>query len=259
MPDRAWACLALAVSCGALSLSGCRSRAVTRTNVDAQIRFGAPADDRGETCSDVGELRVCWEAEQPTIVNRTLPNLASISPLGFRCVGQGAARTCFDRTREVGLFECEGSTCTQMHPRLPDDSEWTCIDDAGATICAGSEESAGVPHTPGAVSDGWTCGDRTALGPPGKRVCIDLAPDFPDGHARGWRCRFDHEHGVRRVCTRDLGAHVLGDACDAQHPCIDGASCVSSRCVPKRPSPSCWLDADCKNGTCRFAACTVPS
>jgi hypothetical protein len=141
-----------------LVLSACRSRSVVRASVDAESRFAAPADDRGDLCADVGELRVCWDGAHPQLVTRALPKVASPTTLGFRCVGRGRERTCFDRARDVGAFVCDGSTCTQPHPRLPDDGEWTCIDDGGAVVCAGGEPAAGVAGK--GADAAWICGER---------------------------------------------------------------------------------------------------
>ena len=101
---------------------------------------------------------------------------------------------------------------------------------------------------------GWFCGARRG-GDPGARVCVDLSPDFPDGRARGWRCRTLHDGPARRVCERDAAAHTLAEACDPGHPCVDGSRCAEGWCVPERPAPGCWLQTDCPGGRCRFGSC----
>ncbi len=247
------------IVCVGVMLAACRSRSVERASVETSTSFPAPTDDRGLLCLDVGAMRACWEngRSEPATVRRPLPSIGAPTALGWRCTGQGAARVCVDRVGSVGTFVCKGADCQQLHPRLPDDGEWSCADDAGAVVCVGSEPPAGV--VPGAVEAGWICGERAPRAPlkndPGRRVCVDLSPDYPDGRPASWRCRFDQERGHRRVCTRDLTVHALGDACDDLHPCLDGALCVSARCLPRRPMPSCWLDGDCRDGVCRFGSC----
>ena len=153
-------------------------------------------------------------------------------------------------------FVCHGDRCVQRYPRLPDDGEWTCSDMAGAAVCSGGEPPAGVPLN---TSDAaWICGKRrTSAARPdrGERVCVDLAPDFPNGAAGGWRCHYATDEGATRVCDRDADAHVIGDRCDAHAPCLDGLRCVTGRCTPDRPSPTCVLDDDCDDGVCRIGSC----
>jgi hypothetical protein len=203
-------------------------------------------------------VRACWdEGGSARLLPRPVPPFAAPTPLGFRCVGRGTARACAARDEAADAFVATPAGWTQPHPRAPDDGEWTCADAAGATVCVGAELAAGVSTGP-APSE-WICGARRAEPAArdrlGSRVCIDLAPDFPEGSAAGLRCRYLYERGVRRECVRDPQAHVLADPCDAQRPCVDGALCASSRCVPPRPDPSCWLDADCPGGVCRFGSC----
>jgi hypothetical protein len=127
---------------------------------------------------------------------------------------------------------------------------------AGAVICAGGERAAGVVAGP--PDPAWICGARRGqavrdtIGP---RICVDFAPDFPDGKMAGWRCRTENNPGGARVCERAPGVATLADACDRARPCVDGARCVSGRCVPERPAPSCWLDSDCPGSACRFGTC----
>jgi hypothetical protein len=222
--------------------------------VERPAPWPAPGDDRGELCADVADLRVCWGRE-PRVITRPVPAVAAASPLGWRCSGAGSGRTCVDRLRDAGPFTCSQGVCTQRHPRLPDHGEWTCAEQAGAAVCLGKEAAAGVPPAP--PSPGWLCGPRRApRGPlPGERVCVDLAPDVPDGAPLGWDCRYRHEPAPARLCQRQDGLHALGDACDGARPCVDGGVCAGGRCVPPRPAPTCWLDTDCGRGACRFGTC----
>lgn len=213
---------------------------------------GRPA---AASCVEVGSSRVCWnEAGVAASVEPSMrPARSPASPLGFRCEGAGDARRCIERDRRATPFACDGERCTQARPRLPDDGEWTCADAAGAVVCVGGEPAAGVASR--GVERGWFCGERRGTR---ERVCVDLSPDVPDGDLAGWRCRFEHEPRVVRRCERDRSVHVLDDACDGERPCVDGAHCVASRCVPDRPAPSCWLDADCGGGSaCRFGSCSA--
>jgi hypothetical protein len=147
-------------------------------------------------------------------------------------------------------FDCAGGACVQRHPRLPDDGEWECVDMVGASVCKGGDAPAGV--VPGPPDQRWTCGARG-----GERVCVDLAADFPGGDREGWRCRYENAPRPRRLCLRDPAAHHLGDPCEPRRPCVDGATCRDGRCVAPPPHPSCWLDADCGSGACRFGTCRV--
>ena len=154
-------------------------------------------------------------------------------------------------------FVCSDARCAQLYPRFPDDGEWTCNDMAGATVCSGGDPPAGVPFN--RSDSGWTCGQRRtarAERTEGERVCVNFAPDFPDGMARGWRCRYVTDADVRRICERGDTAGIIGDACGKRaDPCFDGLRCVGGRCQPDPPSPSCILDSDCDEGACRFASC----
>jgi len=126
------------------------------------------------------------------------------------------------------------------------------MDSGGATICAGGTRAAGV--APARPEPGWFCGARRG-GEAGARVCVDLSPDFPDGHARGWRCHTLYDGVPRRACDRAPEAHTLGDPCDARRPCVDGSRCAGGWCVPERPAPACWQQEDCPGGRCRFGSC----
>jgi len=241
---------------------------------------GAPSaapGDRGELCTDLAELRVCWGGacgDAGCVEARPAPPLPALSALGFRCVGSGAARRCADRAARAGGFDCRGDVCVQAHPRLPSDGEWLCADAAGAVVCAGGEPAAGVAAA--RTDAGWFCGTRAgmraAAAAPraqpsagrapsaGPRVCVDFDADFPDGAATNWRCRYAYERGRQRVCERDPNGAELGDACDPARPCVDGSRCASGHCVPARPAPECWLDSDCAGKACRFGSCarTLP-
>jgi len=232
----------------------------------------APAHAARGSCADVLDTRVCWDAECPAgacVVERVLPAVPAPSPLGWRCIENAVERVCLDRARGVGPFTCAGDRCTQLHPRLPGDGEWTCAELAGATLCVGGVGPAGV--VPAQAEPGFICGERRQAaaashadtGPGsvatgrGETVCVDLSPDFPDSSPRGWRCRFEHERGVRRICEKGETAGALGASCSASAPCIDGLICAASRCVPHRPEVSCWLDTDCASGACRLGTCLV--
>jgi hypothetical protein len=134
---------------------------------------------------------------------------------------------------------CAAGSCEQRVPRLPDDGEWECVDLDGVVVCRGGVPAAGVVAGP--PDPGWTCGTRRGSGGPRPassgpdRICVDLAPELPDGAARGWRCRFTHDHGERRLCRADPAA-----APPAPEPL---------------PPPSCWIDPDCGAGTCRRGSC----
>ena len=216
---------------------------------------GAARAAEGTDCADVETLRVCWDGGGARVVQRALPAAsAAAAPMGWRCVGSGATRSCAARAASAPAFTCAGSRCEQRHPRMPDDGEWQCTDSAGATICMGGERAAGVAAATAPVETGWFCGARG--GPePGARLCVDLSPDFPDGRAPGWRCRTLYDGPPRRICERDPDAHTLAAPCDARRPCVDGSRCADGWCVPERPAPACWLQADCPGGRCRFGSC----
>jgi hypothetical protein len=242
----------------ALASLACRSGAPGGSSVEAARRWPVPAADVGRWCADVGDRRICWdERGDATAVERAVPAFAAPSSLGFLCSGQRQARTCEVRDG-AGRFVCEGATCTQRHPRQPDDGEWQCADDSGVTVCTGGESASGVSSA--GLAPGWICGNRRQG--PGRdvdasRVCVDLTPDFPGGSAAGLRCTWSYDRGVARTCVRDPDVHGIGDTCDDHRPCVVGARCTSGRCAPPRPEPSCWLDADCVAGGCRLGSCLV--
>ena len=134
--------------------------------------------------------------------------------------------------RRVALaspFVCSGETCTQRHVRLPDDGEWRCAERDGVVWCAGGEPAAGVVSS--SSVRGYRCGERR--GTLRERVCVDATPDYPDGGARAFRCRFEQERGIVRTCTRAPGT-----------------------LRPPRPgsAANCWVDADCP-GRCDRGTC----
>lgn len=222
--------------------------------------FFAPAADTTDNCADVHDLRVCWgqERSEPNCAGTICANPAPIpvvppaDALGWRCSGEGIERYCVERSRGVGSFDCRGARCVQRFPRFPDDGEWTCVEMAGVTVCYGGLAAAGVPET--GEDTTWFCGAR-ALTKDHERVCVDLAPDYPAGEASGWDCGYEWEPEPKRICERKSDVHLVGDACDEAHPCVDGSFCVARRCVPPAPSPSCVLDADCATSVCRFGTC----
>ena len=218
------------------------------------------AQDRTESCADLTESRICWDTrgECPNgicVAPRPVPSGRAPSPLGWRCRGRASERVCVDRRKGVGTFIREGESWVQRYPRLPDDGEWRCDEMGGATVCSGGDAPAGVAIN---IADAaWICGARRgpSSAPTAERVCVDFSPDFPDGRAQGWRCRYASERGFVRICDRDRNAHQLDDTCDRDHPCLDGLHCIERRCVPERPEPSCAFDRDCAMGACRLGTC----
>ncbi len=252
---------AAAVACG-------RSAAGDPT-LDVARTWATPAADVAGRCADVGEARACWsDRGGPTRVTRTVPPRPPPTPIGWRCTGQGGSRRCAARD-DVGPFACDGGACEQRLPRQPDEGQWQCVDDSGATVCVGGEPASGVARS--CVDPGWVCGERRRPpdgvrtgGAPERasshdRVCVDLSPDVPSGSTAGQRCRWSYDRRPIRVCVRDPGAHLLGDACSPTDPCVVGARCVAGRCLPPAPSADCAIDADCGERArtrCRFGTCT---
>ena len=134
------------------------------------------------------------------------------------------------RAIEASPFVCTGDVCNQRHVRLPDDGEWRCAERDGVVWCAGGEPPAGVVST--STARGYRCGDRRRSNGR-ERVCVDAAPDYPEGGATRFRCRFEHEWGVVRSCTRAK---------------------ATPRPLPAGAQPNCWLDADCA-GRCERGTC----
>jgi hypothetical protein len=210
--------------------------------------------DESALCADVHDIRVCWACPGgDCVVPRWTPD--TTPERGWRCEGGGPGRRCEDRAKGSGPFQCaqNGNDCTQRHPRMPDDGEWECIDMDGVVMCKGGEPAAAVVE--GAPDLGWMCGTH-AQGPRGpEKLCLDFAPDRPNGELDGWKCSYDHQRGEKRICKRNQGAKRLGGPCAAG--CPEGAACVEDRCIPAKPSPSCWFDTDCEGGgTCRYGTCS---
>jgi hypothetical protein len=135
--------------------------------------------------------------------------------------------------RDAGRFSCQGDECRQLHPHLPDTGEWRCAESPDGVWCAGGEAAAAV--VPGAPDPDFACGGRWG-DEHGERVCIDRHPAYP-GEPRDYRCRFEQEHGMTRVCRR---ASPSGGARAPRYA---------------QRSPACWLDRDCPAGRCRAGAC----
>jgi hypothetical protein len=124
---------------------------------------------------------------------------------------------------------------------------------AGAAVCTGGAPAAGTAPT--AADPGWYCGPRRgAASRRPEQVCVDFSPDLPD-EPRRWICHYETEPELVRVCVEQADAALLGDACDAGRPCVDGAWCIADHCLPPPPQPSCWLDTDCPGSACRFGSC----
>ncbi len=215
----------------------------------------APSRDRSGLCRDIGSVRVCWGrvgGEGPLAEARPLPWLLDSPQL--RCVGGGQERRCLPRFAGVGRFLCQGASCVQKHPRLPDAAEWSCADQNGAVVCRDAGDSAVSSRTlPDAT---WLCGQRRNML---ERLCVSFDPDYPDAAgAQFWNCRFEALPNVARICTRVNQATSLGAPCGKELPvCPSGAVCASEVCVPAVAVAECWLDTDCGAGeSCRFGACT---
>lgn len=219
-----------------------------------------PSPDVAGECRDVGgaidAARACWSDACPQgvcRVERALPGFAASTPLGFRCIGEREQRRCIDRADEAPAFACDGSRCRQLYPRVPDANEWACADAQGATLCRELAPAAGVVS--GAVDPGFVCGERS-VGDASRRerLCLDLSPDFPNGIAHDWSCHYEAEPRLTRVCVA-RPTPALGGPCRSPEECPAGARCSQGSCLPGRPRPTCWLDADCKGGHCRFGSC----
>jgi hypothetical protein len=212
----------------------------------------APAPgDVGEGCADIGSARACWgkfAVHGVISVERTLP-VGRAAVRGFRCTGAGDGRVCEDRAWGSDAFVCTETACTQRHPRMPDDGEWECAEIEGAVICRGGEPAAGV--VPGPPDPGFVCGTRRQL--PRQRICVDFSPDRPKLPAMN-DCRFQYEPGAPLRLCRAGKEPALGRACKTGE-CPAGTVCVSERCLPLAPEPSCWVDKDCPGGVCLLGSC----
>ncbi len=227
---------------------------------ESKLRLPAPVADVGEWCADVGKLRICWGEDKSCVggvcvVPRTIPSDAGGAEAGFRCVGLGKERVCASRQRPGAAFECKGDVCVQRSPYLPDEGEWDCAVLGGISVCVGGERPAGVMPT--GKTPGWLCGKRSGVGDSGTlgvEICLDLSPEFPDNDGGGWVCHFSAEQGIRKVCRRGQEKYV-SEACQSPADCIAGTRCVSSYCLPPRPTPNCYLPRDCPSGRCEFGTC----
>ena len=133
----------------------------------------------------------------------------------------------FEHVRS-GPFVCVNGSCRQRQVRLPDDGEWRCAERDGVVWCAGGEPAAGVVKGP--PDRGYRCGGRRGGT---ERVCVDAAPDYPDGGVSAYRCHFEGDFGVTRVCSSEPN---------------------HARPLPDR-APECWLDRDCGAGACDRGYC----
>ncbi len=221
------------------------------TAVGMLVLFGGCRDDG--PCVDVNDVTACFGAGAPALRTRVVPR-GSAPRAGWRCEGAPGSRRCEDRARGASRWECQGDRCEQRNARLPDDGQWECVDMDGAVICRGWSPAAAV--VPGRPDPGWRCGARASV--PLDRICVDFAPDLPEGAARGWRCFYEHSGGEHRICIRESQTPRLGARCGAgQDACGPHRACVAGRCLPEAPAPACWLDGDCgpgrrcKDGSCR--------
>lgn len=212
----------------------------------------APEEDRpGQLCSDFGESRVCYEADNARRVTRTVP--AGPEPAaGYRCGGAGAARSCEDRAVNGGNFECGTTRCIQLFPRMPDDGEWECVEMSGLTFCHSRGTMAGAERGPRDL--GWLCGPRRGVAD-GEEICVDTSPDRP-GDQRFRHCRYEQQLGATiRSCGSGKGA-IIGDPCSEGSACPKDGTCQENLCLPRRPAPACWLDGDCEQGArCALGSC----
>jgi hypothetical protein len=137
--------------------------------------------------------------------------------------------------RLASPFVCEGETCRQQHPRLPDTGEWRCAERGGVAWCAGGEPAAGV--VAGAADPAFRCAPR--WGHETERICIARHPDYPDGRSDLYRCSYAQELGVARVCRLAPASQQIA--------------------FDERALPACWLDVDCSSRACDRGACRCQS
>ncbi len=246
----AWSALLLSTSC----------QSKPDEQLEVKRALEVPAPDVSADCYDIGGAhdgaRICWSdacSHGLCVVKQTTPKVHASTPMGFRCVGALNERHCFDRRDGVGAFACEGERCVQPYPRVPNADEWWCADATGAQLCLRRHAASGIaPHRPQA---GFRCGEREVQGKrTGAWLCIDYAPDFPDGHSSRWSCHYRSEPKLERICERKA-TRALAAECDDQVPCSAGTRCISGRCIPYVDKPHCWLDTDCKSRRCRLGAC----
>jgi hypothetical protein len=240
----------------ALPLLGCRRGAGEQLTPQRLADVAAPNSDPDGLCVDLGAHRVCWAAGCPAglcLRDRPMPEAIRAWAGDYRCTGSGNTRRCSPRAARAPRFQCRGRRCSQEQPRLPDDGEWECADVAGAVLCRGGSEPAGVAHA--SADPGWLCGARHH-GKNGERVCVDLDPDLPE-RTELRSCHFEFDGArMRRVC--EPSDHpLLGDACTHPDLCPAGSDCSAGVCIPPHPRPNCWGDADCELGQCRFGSCSV--
>lgn len=242
-----------------LSLCACEPAATSEPVRVDQLHVRAP--DLSDDCHDLGGARagarVCWGGACPKgescLVERPLPPFEAESPMGWRCVGAGLERSCIARSKGVGAFFCSGERCVQHQPRVPDAHEWSCADALGAQLCLREARASGLLETQ--TLPGFVCGERSIQGQrTGQALCIDFSPDFPDGHAEHWDCRYEGAPSLGRICTRKR-TRGLGAACDGERRCPSGAVCARGHCVPGPPKLSCWLDSDCASRRCLLGTC----
>jgi hypothetical protein len=248
----------VALAAAVALMLGCQGKAAP---IAGATTYAAPGiADRGLLCTDVGVTRrVCWGdsltgpgcSNGACVVERPVPAVAP-DPDGWRCGGMAKGRVCEPRRRNSGAFRCESGQCVQSRPRMPDDGEWECVEMDGVVFCHFRAAAAGMVDGP--VDVGWLCGERRGH-KGGERICVDLAPDRP-GPEADWRCAFEYTGGsVTRRCARSDRVQV-DSACSGAVSCPRGSECVSDHCVPARPMPACWLDADCgQDAHCRWGTC----
>jgi len=257
--SRSETCLVIAISL-LMAAAGCEHKSSNTDQASRQAaqlatftRANAPEQDRpGQLCSDFGESRICYEADVARRVPRSLPE--GIEPSsGFRCGGSGAGRSCEERAANGGTFECGTTRCIQLSPRMPDDGEWECVEMGGLTFCHSRGSMAGAARGPRDL--GWLCGPRRGVADGGEEICIDTAPDRPSDP--GFRhCRYEQRLGATvRSCGAGRGS-LIGDVCSSDRACPKDSSCREGLCLPRRPAPACWLDADCGSGArCALGSC----
>jgi hypothetical protein len=239
--------LALTLGCSTLDQAPDHTRDPTPFRVPLKAAQGI--------CRDLSQVSACWPSSggPPQPVERRVPEFSARSAMGFRCSGQGKQRTCRDRLRDSQEFSCREGSCKQPFARVPDAGEWTCADASGASLCLAGGVAAGV-QAAREPEAGFSCGWRTAANEPSQRLCIDFAPDFPDGVAENWNCHYEHDGEVTRVCKRER-SRAIGADCTAGSTCPLGSKCLGGRCLPTQLRPTCWLDRDCASNQCRLGRC----